>query len=310
MRADDRPKDPAVHAASLIERAYDDYQDQFMNITKRSGDRFNRRDWPGVYQDALDRLDLYTRMVKHTVNTLRSRLGNHLNEAAVGAGMKTAYTEIIRSRDDVELAETFFNSIVRRVYAIAGVAPHLEFVASEFKIPRIEDRDCPVCGVYAPFSGTDGLIGMFREMLSAYSNELQFSDPAADARRIAGKVEALLLETAGGRLPDAVEMITAVFYRDKAAYIIGRMRIGDRIQPLVVAFLSKPGRGGGGCSAHGRKRHQHPLQFHPVLFPRRRGQPHGADQFSENAHADETNIGNLHLHRVPQTRQVGNSTAS
>ena len=241
MRADDRLKDPAFHASSLIERAYDDYQDQFMNITKRSGDRFNRRDWPGVYQDALDRLDLYTRMVKHTVNTLRSRLGNRLNEAAVGACMKTAYAEIIRSRDDVELAETFFNSIVRRVYAIAGVAPHLEFVASEFKIPRIEDRNCPVCGVYAPFSGTDGLIGMFREMLSAYSNELQFSDPAADARRIAGKVEALLLETAGGRLPDAVEMITAVFYRDKAAYIIGRMRIGDRIQPLVVAFLSKPG---------------------------------------------------------------------
>ena len=96
------------------------------------------------------------------------------------------------------------------------------------------------------FRGTDGLIGMFREMLAAYSAELHFSDPAADAGRIAGKVEALLLETAGGRLPDALEMITAVFYRDKAAYIIGRMRIGDRIQPLVVAFLSKPG---GGCAA-------------------------------------------------------------
>ena len=84
MRADDRPKDPAFHASSLIERAYDDYQDQFMNITKRSGDRFNRRDWPGVYQDALDRLDLYTRMVKHTVNTLRSRLGNRPERGSRG----------------------------------------------------------------------------------------------------------------------------------------------------------------------------------------------------------------------------------
>ena len=241
MTAEDHPKDPAPYAASLIERAYDDYQDQFLNITKRSGDRFNRRDWPGVYQDALERLDLYTRVVKHTVNTLRGRLGKRLNEASVGAGTKTAYARIIHERDDVELAETFFNSVVRRIYAIVGVAPHLEFVASEFKIPQIEDRACPVCGVYAPFSGADGLIGMFREILSAYSDELHFSDPSADARRIAGRVEALLLETAGGRQPEVVEMITSVFYRDKAAYIIGRMRIGDRILPLVVAFLSKPG---------------------------------------------------------------------
>lgn len=243
MRADDRPKDPATHAASLIENAYDDYQDQFLNITKRSGNRFNRRDWPGVYQDALERLDLYARVVKHTVTALRGRLGNRLNESSVGAGMKSAYAGIIRSRDDVELAETFFNSVVRRIYAIVGVAPHLEFVASEFKIPRIEDRDCPACSVYVPSYETDGLLCMFREMLSVYSAELHFSDPAADARRIAGRVEAHLLETAGrgGFRPNIVEMITSVFYRDKAAYIIGRMRIGDRIQPLVIAFLSKPG---------------------------------------------------------------------
>ncbi len=240
MNPHDRPSDLAPYAAAFIERAYDDYQERFIAITKRSGGRFNRRDWKGIYQDALERLDLYTRTVRRTVNTLRGRLGKRLNEAPVAAGMKTAYAAIIRPRDDIELAETFFNSVVRRIFAIEGVAPHLEFIASEFKIPRIEDRACPVCSVYTPYSGGEGLTGMFRQMLAAYGAELDLSDPAADAARIARRVAAHLLQTADGRLPHMVEMITSVFYRDKAAYIVGRMRIGGRIEPLVIAFLSGP----------------------------------------------------------------------
>jgi isocitrate dehydrogenase kinase/phosphatase len=239
MTPEARPAAPAPDAAALIERAFDDYQDRFLQITRRSADRFNGRDWVGVYQDALERLDLYSRVVEQTVAALRERLGSRLDESSAGAGMKAAYAGIIRDRNDIELAETFFNSVVRRIYAIVGVAPHLEFIAAEFKIPRIEDRACPVCGVFTPAAGPDGLGGMFRDILTAYGGELHFSDPAGDARRIARRVEAHLREI-GARRPDFAEMITSVFYRDKAAYIIGRMRIAGRIQPLVLAFLSRP----------------------------------------------------------------------
>ncbi|MDX9817793.1 MAG: bifunctional isocitrate dehydrogenase kinase/phosphatase [Desulfococcus multivorans] len=240
MTSEDCPKETAADAAAFIREAYEAYQAQFLHITKRSPDRFNRRDWSGAYQDALERLDLYTRVVKRTVNALRHRLGDRLNTPAAGPEMKAAYTGLIRRRDDVELAETFFNSVVRKIYAVVGVAPRLEFIASEFKIPRIEDRTCPVCDVYRPDAGSDGLVRMFRDILGFYGAELQFQDPDADARRIAERTASTLRDVAGGARPDMVEMITSVFYRDKAAYIIGRMRIGNRIQPIAVAFLSRP----------------------------------------------------------------------
>jgi len=240
MTSENCPNGIAVEAAAFIREAYDAYQARFLHITKRSPDRFNRRDWNGAYQDALERLDLYTRVVKRTVSTLRRRLGDCLNLSAEGPGMKAAYADLIRSRDDVELAETFFNSVVRKIFAVVGVAPCLEFVASEFKIPRIEDRTCPVCDVFRPDSGSDGLVHMFRNILGCYGAEICFRDPDADARRIAERVALTLRDVAGDVRPDTVEMITSVFYRDKAAYIIGRMRIGNWIQPLVVAFLSRP----------------------------------------------------------------------
>ncbi|WP_373500717.1 bifunctional isocitrate dehydrogenase kinase/phosphatase [Desulfococcus sp.] len=240
MNSEDYLKAPESQGAALIEQAYDDYQAQFLEITKRSADRFNRRDWQGIDRDALERLDLYSRIVDRTADTLRSLPGDRREDLSAGAAMKSAYAGRIRMRNDVELAETFFNSVVRRIYGIVGVAPRLEFIAAEFKIPRIEVRECPVCDVYTPNSAPDGLAALFREMLAACGAELHLSDPEADARRIARRVEAHLGQADGPRLPEGVEMIRSVFYRDKAAYIVGRMRVRGRLLPLVIAFLSTP----------------------------------------------------------------------
>lgn len=229
-----------TRAAAVIEAAYDDYQARFLEITQRSADRFNRRDWHGVDRDAVERLDLYTRIVDRTAAALRDDPGGSRKSDPAGAALKRAYAERIHARHDLDLAETFFNSVVRRVYGIVGVAPHLEFIASEFKIPRIEVRDCPVCTLFAPDAPPCGLTPLFREILASFAGELRFSDPDTDARRIARRVEAHLGQTGGLRLPESVEMIRSVFYRDKAAYIVGRMRIQGRLQPLVVAFLSRP----------------------------------------------------------------------
>ena len=43
-----------TRAAAVIEAAYDDYQARFLEITQRSADRFNRRDWHGVDRDAVE----------------------------------------------------------------------------------------------------------------------------------------------------------------------------------------------------------------------------------------------------------------
>lgn len=229
-----------TRAAEVIEAAYDDYQARFLEITQRSADRFNRRDWHGVDRDAIERLDLYTRIVDRTAAALRDDPGGNRKSGPAGAALKRTYAERIHTRHDLELAETFFNSVVRRVYGIVGVAPHLEFIASEFKIPRIEVRDCPVCSVFSSDAAHGDLVLFFRKILDAFAEELRFSDPEADARRIAGRIEVHLGRASGLRLPESVEMIRSVFYRDKAAYIVGRMRILGRLQPLVVAFLSRP----------------------------------------------------------------------
>ncbi len=54
-----------IHAASLSYRA------EFNVITRRAKARFERRDWHGMQDDALERLELYKKIVDGVVDELR-----------------------------------------------------------------------------------------------------------------------------------------------------------------------------------------------------------------------------------------------
>ncbi|GBC61505.1 bifunctional isocitrate dehydrogenase kinase/pho sphatase [Desulfonema ishimotonii] len=230
----------ATCAAEHIRDAFDTYQAKFLEITRRSGDRFNQRDWQGVHQDALERLDLYTETVNRTVAALRCENGDPPDLTGAGPAMKQVYAALIAGRTDFELTETFYNSVVRRLSGTVGVNPAAEFIAADFKIPRIEDRACPVCRFYpqppAPWTPRD----LIREIISAYGSEFEFQDMERDIRRVTEALENHMANRIGTRQINGAEMIEPVFYRDRAAYIIGRLRIGHRIFPMVIALLSEP----------------------------------------------------------------------
>jgi len=123
--------DLAEWGAAAILEAYEAFRDEFNRITGRARARFESRDWKGMQQDAVDRLDLRPRSVQGLVDALRVRCtaGEH---HLLFAEMKFLFAAMMGGRHDVELAETFFNSATRRVLGTVGVQPEQEFIASEY----------------------------------------------------------------------------------------------------------------------------------------------------------------------------------
>jgi isocitrate dehydrogenase kinase/phosphatase len=62
------------------------------------------------------------------VNLLAERLLDRL----VWASMKAVYSSLIAGDDAWELAETYFNSVTRRIFTTVGVDPRIEFVDTDF----------------------------------------------------------------------------------------------------------------------------------------------------------------------------------
>jgi isocitrate dehydrogenase kinase/phosphatase len=228
------PNSLAEAAAAAIWRGFTAYQDEFRAITRRARSRFEQRDWHGIQSDGVERLDLYKKIVDAIVAEVHARLGGEVKEETVWVRMKAAYSRLIAGCGDFELAETFFNSITRRIFATVGVKAEREFVESDFDLPPARSAR-PLQRTYARPTSVPALT---QAVLSDYAAEFQapFHDLALDVRLASAEIERRLREQGVSDIAQ-VDVLRPVFFRNKGAYIVGRIRSGGgQTVPLVFAL--------------------------------------------------------------------------
>lgn len=201
--------------------------ESFRAMTRRARSRFLNREWREWQDDAGARMDLYPAAVADAVDRLRAARVD-------GAGARDHFAALIGGRADAELAETFYNSVMRRVLAIVGVDPHTEFTAAGDGLLH-RDANQPL---HRSFSG--GLTG---ELIAALfrATELAdaFAEPQADAEACARAARAQLGAEAGSVA--GADMLPFIFYRNKAAYLVARVRLeGGEVRPLLVPLVNGP----------------------------------------------------------------------
>lgn len=224
-------------AAPAIAEAFIDHQDGFAEITRRARGRFERRDWHGAVADAAARLDLYGRVIDRIERDVRDALGARVADGLLWAAIKAVYSGLIAGRDDWELAETFFNSVTRRVFATVGVDPNIEFVASDFDGPPVRPEGGVVRTYRAHAAGTRGATDLVEAILRDGWFDAPFENARRDAWLVAERL-ATRLRDAGAGPAERAEIVRAPFFRRKGAYLVGRIVAGQTIVPLVLALLN------------------------------------------------------------------------
>ena len=227
------PRTALAHggAASIV-HGFEGYRGERARITRRARSRFEARDWVAGQRDARERLDLRERAVHETIGNVRAELGGAIHDRAVWARMKEYYEADVADRPDLEIARTFFSSVTRRVFAQVGVDPTIEFLAED--VPAPAEGPEPVYRVFPRQVTTEALL---RDILRAYAFAVPYADLDADVRLAALELDAHL-RTVDDRQPiDRVEMARAIFFRGKGAYLVGRIRRGAHVTPLILALV-------------------------------------------------------------------------
>ncbi len=220
--------------AVAIAEAFEVHRDAFDKITRRAKARFERCDWQGAAEDAAERLDLYTSIIDGVEREVRALLAERVTDAIVWAGTKAVYSGLIAGREDWELAETFFNSVTRRIFTTLGVNPDVEFVDSDFEAPTIAAVDS-LCRFYHPI---DDVAAFIERVLVDFSWEAPYAAAHRDAALAAARIAAQLRASGIGERLDRAEVIRAPFFRRKGGYILGRLHSGGRAVPLALALLN------------------------------------------------------------------------
>jgi len=223
---------PVGAAVASIHGAYEKYERGFEEITRRARDRFERRDWSGAQADATERLTLYKAHVDAAVADVHDILADGVMERTVWAAMKADHALRTAGRPDAELAETFFNSVTRRVFSTVGVDPAIEYLHLS---PSPPSRDDPTILDRYNAPGIDA--GLVRHILAGLPWSVPYAQLDRDTVLVAQAIDARVRQVTNAPGPIQLDMVRSVFYRNKGAYLVGRIRAGTEIIPLVLPLL-------------------------------------------------------------------------
>ena len=172
-----------------------------------------------------ERIRYYDERVEECVERLRDELDAGSLDDAIWRSAKLLYIGLLVDHKRPELAETFFNSVVTRVLQRTYVHNDFAFVRAAVSTEYIES-DPPIYRSYYPDDR-----GLRPALLEVFA-DFGWSRPFADLERDVDFLLRALLEHFDGELPapepdHQLQVLGSAFYRNKAAYVIGKIVNGD-----------------------------------------------------------------------------------
>ena len=224
--------------ASIILNTFDHYYFSSRDMPNLAKDAFERRDWGRSLELSQSRLALYSL----SIETLASRLTRSCPDLAENDNLwrrlEIGYFDRIRDRYEADLALAFLHS-VRRMIAKGEWRPVEYSFGAAAEARARQTRSI----VRALPGGSEISSGLAAQILKVAELGPRFADFNGDAIRLAHHLNTVLgLDGYTSEPLAAIEMIEAGFFRNRGAYLIGRIRHrNDRLTPLAVALLNEPG---------------------------------------------------------------------
>ena len=229
--------EPADIYATIIRDAFEDYHARFAEVSHRARLRFETRDWAAARTDAVERIELYDQCIAECMLRLEATLQGRAHDHALWSVIRDSYDRLISSLIDRELFKTFYNTLTRRFFGTQGVDASVEFVAM-----NIEPTDAITHPVERHSYAVSELrpVDTFTRLLGDY----RFDVPYAHRTRCAAAIVVQLQDDLAhwGENPvRSVELLETVFYRERRAYLIGRVFGEHRFSPFVIALVNDAG---------------------------------------------------------------------
>jgi len=220
-------------AAHLILMGYQSYYHQYKRITKRAQIRFEHRDWRGQQADSRERLTLYRNQVDQITGRLRAFLGEKALDRSTWKQIKQYYQEEVANFSTRNIAETFYNSVFRHSHKGLSVDRDLMFVLATGSYREFRST----VPIYQTFFLVRPIEPIIRQLFSFYSFDALWEDKERDIAYICRTLEEELLSGEPMPRQARLEMLNSIFFRNKGAYIVGRLQLEDRTYPFILPLL-------------------------------------------------------------------------
>ena len=227
----------AFDIARALLDGFDRHYRLFRETSAAAKGRFEDADWHGQQRAQRERIEFYDLRVNEAVADLRGRFKVDQLSMDTWQQAKLHYIGLLTNHHQPELAETFFNSVTAKLLDRSYFHNDFIFVRPAVSTEYIENdapASLPTYRAYYP--SPDNLHRTWLRIVESYQLTVPFADLPRDVDHV---VNALTRELGLFR-PRAnfqVQVLSSLFYRNKGAYLVGKVINGFNELPFALPIL-------------------------------------------------------------------------
>ncbi|HYD77339.1 bifunctional isocitrate dehydrogenase kinase/phosphatase [Ramlibacter sp.] len=208
--------------------------------SQRAKHRFETADWHGQQRAQRERIEFYDLRVKEAVARLEKEFKAGEQPMEVWHQAKLHYIGLLIDHHQPECAETFFNSVTTKILHRTYFQNDFIFVRPAVSTEYIENDEPAATPTYRAYYPTrETLHENIVRIITNFQLRRPFEDLDRDARQV--------LEAMGSRLAHVklranfqIQVLSSLFFRNKGAYVVGKLINGFNEVPFALPILHRP----------------------------------------------------------------------
>jgi isocitrate dehydrogenase kinase/phosphatase len=234
----------AFDIAQAMLGGFDRHYTLFREASAAAKQRFEAADWHGQQRAQRERIEFYDLRVDEACELLHREFKAAELPKDTWQQVKLHYIGLLIGHLQPELAETFFNSVTTKILHRSYFNNDVIFVRPAVSTDYIENDEpasLPTYRAYYPTKET------MRETFLRIVDNFQLARPFEDLGRDIDDVLAAVDAQLGDFRPRAnfqIQVLSSLFFRNKGAYLVGKVINGFNETPFALPILHDEGGGG------------------------------------------------------------------
>jgi isocitrate dehydrogenase kinase/phosphatase len=209
----------------------------FRTESARAKHRFETADWHGQQRAQRERIEFYDLRVKECVLRLEKEFKAGALPMDIWQQVKLHYIGLLVNHHQPELAETFFNSVTCKILHRTHFQNDFIFVRPAVSTEYIENDEPAAKPTYRAYYPTrETLHETLARIIHNFQLQCEFEDLARDVTHVLAAMSQQL-EQVKLRTNFQIQVLSSLFYRNKGAYVVGKIINGFSEVPFALPIL-------------------------------------------------------------------------
>ena len=227
----------AYDIAKAMMDGFNRHYQLFRTESARAKHRFETADWRGQQRAQRERIEFYDLRVREASTRLEREFKADEQTMDVWQQVKLHYIGLLVNHQQPELAETFFNSVTTKILHRSYFQNDFIFVRPAVSTEYIENGEPTALPTYrAYYPSPETLQTNVIQLVQDFDLRLEFEDLARDAAYVVEALEKRLGDVKL-RANFQIQVLSGLFYRNKGAYVVGKIINGFTEHPFALPLL-------------------------------------------------------------------------